>query len=562
MSDALSSNTKYYKETYHLFQQCSKNEDRQDLANKIFEEASSTTTDTLQITKACSREFEQLLPHVTSNQTLTIYFDRVTESNLDELIRDRSACFVLEKLLQYLPRHLATDQEQIRPAFDRLFQCVCENFEEYIKETGTSHIVTSTIAFLHPLIIASDHNEYESLIDGGRTEREFFQFPSEWNIPEKLRQIKTLVKKDSNYNEYVYATLLRTCGYLNEKFYQKLVSRMCEKHYPEFQIEHLLDKRSSFLFEVLLEFPSEQRDTKLYPLVVNHLDEIYLHSIGNFLFQHLLLTLKQKELIEQFYQLLTEVERFEKLLRQSHIRLLVTFLRICERFDCHYEDLINRIKSGLENGGKDFIPSVLKLRAGNDCSIPRDIGTVWFVLENADTQSITKEGSLVVQALLRADRVDSFTRQSFLSLTGEQISTIACHPSGSHLLCQLILQSKLWPTLREKQFYQKLEQVYTKMACDKYACWFVTQLWKSAKTIDQKLYIAKGLAPDFQMLRSHTYARFIAYEMNLTAYCSRAEQWKRSMEITLAKHALLDDLNDEDGKERRINKKKKKKINL
>jgi hypothetical protein len=174
------------------------------------------------------------------------------------------------------------------------------------------------------------------------------------------------------------------------------------------------------------------------------------------------------------------------------------------------------------------------------------------ILENPETQSITKEGSLVVQALLRAEKVDNLTSQSFLSLTGEQISSIACHPSGSHLLCQLILQSTLWPILRQKHFYEKLDQVYTKMACDKAACWFVTQLWKSATTIEQKLQMAKNMSKDFQLLRSHTYARFITYEMNLTAYCSRPEQWRRSFEISLKKHALLDDLNED-------NKKKKKK---
>jgi len=176
-----------------------------------------------------------------------------------------------------------------------------------------------------------------------------------------------------------------------------------------------------------------------------------------------------------------------------------------------------------------------------------------IILENSESESITKDGTLVIQALLRAENVDSLTRQSFLSLTGEQISSIACYPSGSHLLCQLILKSNLWPILRQKNFYNKIDQVYTKMACDKSACWFVTQLWKSATTIEQKLQMAKSMSNDFQYLRSHTYARFITYEMNLNAYCTREEQWKRSIEIILKKHALFDDL-DEDN-----NKKKKKK---
>ncbi len=178
-----------------------------------------------------------------------------------------------------------------------------------------------------------------------------------------------------------------------------------------------------------------------------------------------------------------------------------------------------------------------------------------YFVENLESDTITKSGTLVIQALLRAERIDSQTRQSFLSLTGEQIASIACNPSGSHLLCQLILKSTLWPILRQKNFYNKLDQVYTKIACDKSGCWFVTQLWKSAITIEQKLQMAKSLAKDFQTLRSHIYARFITYEMNLNAYCSRQEQWKRSIEIVLQKHALLDDLDDDNQK-----KKKKKKM--
>ncbi|CAF4516096.1 unnamed protein product [Rotaria socialis] len=537
---ALSSNTKYYKEAYNLFQQCSQNEDRHDLANKVFDEASSPTSDTVQIAKACSRELEKLLPFVTSPTILSSFFDRLTALELDDLIRDRSACFVLEKLLNYLPNGLSTENEQIRVAYDRLFECVCEHFDDYIKETGTSHIIASTISFLHPLIIPTDNNEYETLIDGGQTERKFFPLSSEWHVIKKIKQIGKLAKKTKNYNELVYATLLRICGYHCKEFYEKLMDKICSKYYTNLNYEHLLDKKSSFIFEVLLEFPSEQRDNIIYPIFFSHIDDFYLHPIGNIFFKHLLLTLNNKELVEKIYQTMADEERFDKLILQSHIHLLITFIRICERFHCHYEELINRINKLInpeKNNINNFITCLLKLRA-----------------ENSDNQLITKEGSLVVQALLRAEKVDSFTQRSFLSLSGEQISCIACHPSGSHLLCQLILKSKLWPILRQKNFYEKIDEFYTKMASDKAGCWFVTQLWKNARTIDQKLQMAKSMSNDFQNLRSQTYARFITYEMNLTAYCSRPDQWKRSVEIVLKKHALLDDLDADDNN----NKKKKK----
>ena len=362
---ALSSNTKYYKEAYTLFQHCSKTDDRQDLANKVFEEASSTTSDTLKIVKSCSREFEQFLPYVTLN--LVSFLDRLTVDNLDDLIRDRSACFVLEKILYHLPKFLSTDNEPIRLAFDRLFQCVCENFNDYIQETGTCHIIASTISFLHPLIISKDNNEYEQLIDGGQTTKQFFELSPEWNVIEKLRQIGKLVKKSSVYNEFVYSTLLRTCGYLRKKLYQKLVQRICLKYYSDINLEHLLDKRSSFIFEVLLEFPSEQRESIIYPIVLNHMEEIYLHPIGNFFLQHLLLTLNDRELVEKIYQLIIQEDRFNKLVHQSQARLLITFIRVCERFHCHYEELINRLRVAInceQNNINDFIPCLLKLRAG------------------------------------------------------------------------------------------------------------------------------------------------------------------------------------------------------
>ena len=365
---ALSSNTKYYKETYNLFKQCSKNEDREDLANKIYEEVSSTTSDTVKITKACSRELEQLLPYVTTYSTLATFFDRLTQENLDDLIRDRSACFVFEKLLSYLPKYLSEDnQDEIHQGFDRLFQCICEHFDDYIQETGTSHIIASTISFLHPLIPINDTNEYEQLLDGGKTPKRFFQFSSDWNQIDKLRRIVKIVKKNSHFNEFVYATLLRTCGYLRPKLYQKLVNRLYVKYYSDFKLEHLLDKHSSFIFEVLLEFPSEQRDEMLYPLVFDHIDEFYLHSIGNFFLQHFLLNLNNKELIEKIYQLFIENDKFEKLIQQAHVRLLITFLRISERFHCHYEELIHRINRLInqKNNINDFIPYVLKLRSGN-----------------------------------------------------------------------------------------------------------------------------------------------------------------------------------------------------
>ena len=364
---ALASSTKYYKEAYQLFQQCSKNADREDLANKVFEEVSATTSDTLKITKACSRELEQLLPHVTSNVVLSSFFHRLTEDDLEEIITDRSACFALEKLFLYLPNLLNTENEsELREAFERLFQCICTNFDDYIQDTGSSHIIASTIAFLHPSIHSKDTNDYERLIDAGRTEQKFLQLSSEWNVLEKLRQIARLVKQNTNYNELVYATLLRTCGYLRPKFYQKLVKRICLKYYSDLNLEHLLDKRSSFIFEVLLEFPSKEREEKIYPLVLENIDQIYLHPIGNFFLQHLLLTINDQQLIEKIYQLFIEKERFDQLIRQAHIRLLITFIRICERFHCHYEELINQLNSNInQTNVNHFIPCLLKLRSGN-----------------------------------------------------------------------------------------------------------------------------------------------------------------------------------------------------
>ena len=84
----------------------------------------------------------------------------------------------------------------------------------------------------------------------------------------------------------------------------------------------------------------------------------------------------------------------------------------------------------------------------------------------------------------------------------------------------------------------------------------MTQLWKNARTIEEKLQMATSMSKDFSTLRSHTYARFITYEMNLNAFCTRSEQWKRSIEVTLKKHALLDELDNDNNQK----KKKKKKF--
>jgi len=527
---AQSSNTKYYKESFHLFKQCSKAVDREDLANKIFDELTSETSDTVKIMQACSKEFEQILPCVTSFEILTKSFDRFTDAHLNDLIRDRSACFVFEKFLNLLPKYLnETNQESIHSAFDRLVQCICEHFDEYILETGSSHIIASTIAFLQPIIPV---NEYEILLDGGQTPKQFFVFSSNFDVDQKLKQFVKLIQKSSHFNEFIYATLLRTCGYVNRKSYDKLLERLLTTHFADLKIESILDKHSSFIFEVILEFPSNQRDTLLYPLVLDNIEQIYLHPIGNFFLQRLFLTLDQSDVLNKLYATLTQDTIFDKLLNQAHIHLLVTFIRACERLHCHYDELIQRLTSSNE-----FIPNLLKLR------------------QSTSNETITKDGTFVLQALLRAQTIDNRTRQSFLLLSSQQICSIACHPQGSHLLCQLILKSKLWPLLRQKNIYQKLREVYTAMSCDKYACWVVTQLWKSAQTIDEKLHMAESMAKDFPTLRSHMYAKFITYEMNLNAYCNRKDQWKRSIELVLKKHALLDDIHDEN----QTKKKKKKK---
>ena len=553
----LPANTKYFREAFQLFRQCSKNEDRHDLANKVFEEASASTTNTIKLTKACSRELEQMLPLVTSIEVLESLFDRLTGDELDDLIRDRAACFLLEKFLLRLPNLLNPNNERCRLAFDRLFQCVCEHFDDYIKETGTSHIIAATITFLHPQLEVKDQNEYESLLDAGQTPKQFVSYPSEWNIVEKLRQLAKLMKKSEDYNEFVSATLLRTSGYLRPELYQKLVKRFFKQFESEFTIEQILDKHSSFIYEVLLEFPSEQRETILYPMIINHIDELYLHPVGNFLVQHFLLTVEKKDQIEQIYQSLTNENRLNSFIQQGHIRLLITFIRICERYQYHYEQLIQRIKQSLNNE-TDFIINILKIRSGQSKYSRKDVIIHKIDMNRLDQSLISKEGSLMVQAFLRARKVDSLTHQSFLSLTGEQISSIACHPSGSHLLCQLILHSSLWPILRRKNFYEKLQPFFTTMACDKAACWFVTQLWKSATTIEDKLHMARSMSNDLSMLRSHTYAKYITYEMNLVAYSSRPEQWRRNVELILKKHSLLDELNVNDDNQYQQQKKMKK----
>ncbi|CAF5042797.1 unnamed protein product, partial [Rotaria sp. Silwood1] len=308
--------------------------------------------------------------YITSDSLLTILFQRLTTENIDDIIRDRSACFILEKLFIYLPNILSIDNEQILLGYNHLFECICENFNDYIQETGTSHIIASTISFLHPLIPSKDNNnnEYEELIDGGENEKKYIQLSSEWNIKEKLKKLGKLINKTNNYNEFVYSILLRTCGYLYNEYYHKLLNRIYKKYYKNLNIEYLLDKHSSYIFEVILEFSSKQRDENLYIIFINNIDKFYLHSIGNFFFKHLLLTLNNKELLENIYQLMINKQRFENFIQKSHIHLLITFIRICERFHCHYEEFIqhlNKFINNSENNINNFIPCLLKLRAGN-----------------------------------------------------------------------------------------------------------------------------------------------------------------------------------------------------
>ncbi|CAF3946662.1 unnamed protein product [Didymodactylos carnosus] len=536
-------------------------EQHQNQPNKVFNEACN---EALAITKSCPRELEEFLPHVSALTCLTTYFEKLSD-DFDDLINDKGTCYLLEKLLRRLPSMIDKEKinnseliERLHIAYDQLFSCICTNFLTYLQQIGSCHIIVATIEFLHMENVEQFDNEYERLIDGGATPLKYYELPTEWNIKDKLRQITNyffneeiadlaLLLNDPG-TAMVFASILRICGFLYEKKYKKLLKQLFKLTRSTFELtDYVLDKNASYVFEIILQFDSIQRNDILYPLILSKTDEFCLHSIGNYFIQKLLMTTTDISIISQLYQNII-TEKFHILIEQCHINMLITFIRVCERFNYKYDDLIKHYRKYLNCKKKnhDFVQRVLQSNMKTNNNEDNSDGQhKTTVSQNQSSIFITKNGSLVLQALLRAKIVDSLTKTSLENLTGEQINSIACDPNGSHLLCQLIKKCTLWFNGKEfrQQFYTKLESYYSKMACDKFGSWVIDTLWTNAN-IEQKIKIADKMSDEFNILRSNQYGKFITYKMNLNAYCLRPEQWKTNLNLIAKKHMLCDEIED------------------
>ncbi|XP_061926414.1 nucleolar protein 9 [Entelurus aequoreus] len=324
--------------------------------------------------------------------------------------------------------------------------------------------------------------------------------------------------------------LRRTAGYLTSCSAAPGVSPL---------LVFLKDQAASRLLETVIQLSPKSLLRDLYK---NHLKgqlvDLALHPIGNFPIQRLTaVTAKTKLFARLFDELLGGVEA---ILASGHMGVIVQLAESCAESGERQEELMQCLLNAFhcaEPGSRHVhcLPLFMSLLTYE----------VYYHSDTAEgsvqTQvplsSICYHGSRLVQALAKF-KERSHLLSSLRALTPEDLLTMACDPSGSHVLQALITTSS---DKGRGKILRRLEGLYVRMACSRLGSRLLEAIWSNA-SVSHRQSIAQELVPGEIQLRSDQFARHVWGKFALSHFIHRRAVWQEIQTGESKKRKLFNDI--------------------
>ncbi|XP_049453894.1 nucleolar protein 9 [Epinephelus fuscoguttatus] len=510
---------------------------------------------------------QRLLPLCSSDQVAEVLAELGGESGLEFKVVscDRCGGHVVESAVRQISKWMESSQKEspnneeeeeescgvLEAQVLSLNQVVRDNSAEFIKHVHGSHVVRTLLHVLAGCLGpprtetrpgAKDRNVAPQLTD--------FEIPTSFwyelkSLTETLMDNVNLSVTDAVASA-VFQTMLTVCHRKRPKLCKQLLKRIMEyltsrNAAPGVSplLVFLKDQASSHLIETIIQLSHKALLRDLYK---NHLKgqlvDLALHSIANFPIQRLIAASAKYKLFLRLFDEL--IEGVEAILAAGHMGVIVQLAESCAESEEKQDELVQCLLRAFhcaEPGSRHVtcLPLFMSL-------------TTYEVYYHSDTaegniqteiplSSICYHGSRLVQALAKF-KERSLLLSSLRTLTPADLLTLACDPSGSHVLQALIATSS---DKGRGKILKRLEGQYVQMACSRLGSRVLEAIWNSA-SVSHRQNIAQELVPSENQLRSDQFARHVWAKFALSHFVHRRAHWQEIQTGESKKRKLFSDI--------------------
>ncbi|XP_061694645.1 nucleolar protein 9 isoform X2 [Syngnathoides biaculeatus] len=501
---------------------------------------------------------QRLLPLCSREQVAKVMAELGGKSGSDfkAVSCDRCGGHVVESAVRQVSRVTAKEKEDqnddvLEVQVLALSHVVRDNSAEFIKHVHGSHVVRT---LFHVLAGCVGPPRTES--HPGAKERIASPQLADFEIPTSFwYELKSLTETLMDSVQFsitdsiasaVFQTMLRVCHKKRPKLCKQLVKRIvayltsCPAA-PGVSplLVFLKDQASSHLIETIIQLSPKSLLRDLYKNhLKSHLVNLALHPIANFPVQRLTGALAKTKLFLRLFDEL--VQGMEAILGAGHMGVVVQLAESCAESEARQGELMQCLLNAFhcaEPGSRHVhcLPLFMSLLTYD----------VYYHSETAEgtektevpLSSICYHGSRLVQALARFQE-RSILLSSLHTLTPADFLTLACDPSGSHVLQALVSTSS---DKGKGKILKRLEGQYVRMACSKLGSRVLEAIWSKA-SISQKQSIAQELVPSESQLRSDQFARHVWAKFALSHFIHRRAHWQEIQTGESKKRKLFSDI--------------------
>ncbi|XP_033505639.2 nucleolar protein 9 [Epinephelus lanceolatus] len=510
---------------------------------------------------------QRLLPLCSSDQVAEVLAELGGESGSEfkAVSCDRCGGHVVESAVRQISKWMESSQKELpnnegeeeescgvlEAQVLSLSQVVRDNSAEFIKHVHGSHVVRT---LLH--VLAGCLGPPRTETRPGAKERNVAPQLTDFEIPTsfwyELKSLTETLMDNVNLSvtdavaSAVFQTMLTVCHRKRPKLCKQLLKRIMEyltsrNAAPGVSplLVFLKDQASSHLIETIIQLSHKALLRDLYK---NHLKgqlvDLALHSIANFPIQRLTAaSAKYKLFLRLFDELIQGVEA---ILAAGHMGVIVQLAESCAESEEKQDELMQCLLHAFhcaEPGSRHVscLPLFMSL-------------TTYEVYYHSDTaegniqteiplSSICYHGSRLVQALAKF-KERSLLLSSLRTLTPADLLTLACDPSGSHVLQALIATSS---DKGRGKILKRLEGQYVQMACSRLGSRVLEAIWNSA-SVSHRQNIAQELVPSENQLRSDQFARHVWAKFALSHFVHRRAHWQEIQTGESKKRKLFSDI--------------------
>ncbi|XP_048374172.1 nucleolar protein 9 [Sphaerodactylus townsendi] len=305
----------------------------------------------------------------------------------------------------------------------------------------------------------------------------------------------------------------------------------------------LKDATCSRVLDKVLEVSAPKALRSFYKVhVKGQLQALATHPVANFTLQRLIQAAPPKLLGRLFEELSPGLE---EILALEHLGVITALLGACRRHGAHQQEVLEILLEAFhccEPPSRQLVCAPL---------IASLLAYEVYYGEEEETASqeqsapvrplsaVSYHGSLILQHCLHfAD--PSVVLRSLAAMTPEDLVTLACDPTGSHVF-DALLASPSVPEKQRRKVLRPLKGHYISLACSRHGSRVLDAIWSRA-TLPAKREMAQELAEHEQKLRNDPFGHHLVRNFALTHFLKRRRDWDRLQEAGKKRRELFADI--------------------